>query len=311
MSQAMLQPAAVSSLMRVDVCVCTFRREAICHLIASLAAVMRPPGLALRIIVADNDTVPSARHRVEAAFAAHGVEGIYLHAPSQNISIARNACLDAATAPLLAFIDDDETALPDWLIRLLARLDETGADVVFGRVRAIYPPSLPAWLALADLHSPEAPTRHGVVDGGYTCNVLMRRAAIGACRFNPEFGRSGGEDTTFFAELQARGVLMAYAFDAIVEEAVTPPRASLRWLAARAFRSGQTYGLVRLMRGDARLRIAVLSLGRMAVYLGKFGLSLASPAGWRRALIRVCLHGGILASASGCAPITLYGAAHA
>gem|GEM_PF-141769 len=309
MTQVMVASAAGRSFLRIDVCVCTFRREAVCNLIASLGAIIRPPGMAVRVIVADNDTLPSARDRVEAAFAAHGLEGVYLHAPDRNISIARNACLDAATAPFLAFIDDDETARPDWLVRLLARLDETGADVVFGRVSAVYLPSLPAWLSLADLHSPEAPIRNGVIDGGYTSNVLMRQAAVGATRFNPQFGRSGGEDTTFFAELQARGVRMAYASDAVVEEPVTPQRASLRWLAARAFRSGQTYGLVRLARGDGRLRVAALSLGRIAVYLARLPFSVSSPVRWRRVLVRTCLHGGILASATGQAPITLYGSA--
>jgi succinoglycan biosynthesis protein ExoM len=137
----------------------------------------------------------------------------------------------------------------------------------------------------------------------------MRRTAIGACRFNPQFGRSGGEDTAFFAELQARGVVMAYAPDAVMEEVVTPQRASLRWLAVRAFRSGQTYGLVRLARGDGRVRVAALSLGRMAAYLSKLPFSLSPQVGWRRALVRICLHGGILASVAVKTPITLYGAA--
>jgi succinoglycan biosynthesis protein ExoM len=307
----MSQFPAGSPLLRIDLCVCTFRREAVCNLLASLGRMILPPGLAVRVIVADNDTIPSARNRVEAAFAAHGLDGIYLHAPDRNISIARNACLDVSTAPLLAFIDDDETARPDWLVRLLTSLDETGADVVFGRVSAIYPSSLPAWLPLADLHSPEPPMRRGVIDGGYTCNVLMRRTAIGACRFNPQFGRSGGEDTAFFAELQARGVVMAYAADAVMEEVVTPQRASLRWLAVRAFRSGQTYGLVRLGRRHGRLRVSILSVVRTVVYLVKALFSLSSAAGWRSALVRACLHGGILASAMGRPPITLYGAAHA
>ena len=75
--------------------------------------------------------------RVEAAFAAHNLDGVYLHAPARNISIARNACLEAASAPLVAFIDDDEIARPGWLAGLVADMDAPNADVVFGKVAAL------------------------------------------------------------------------------------------------------------------------------------------------------------------------------
>lgn len=307
----MAQTPENPAFLRVDVCVCTFRRESVSDLIASLAQLQLPAGAAIRVIVADNDETPSARVRVEQAFAAHKLEGVYLHAPARNISIARNACLDAATAPLVAFVDDDETVRPDWLMRLLARQTDTGASVVFGRVAAVYPDSLPAWLAAADLHSTEVQFRDGAIDGGYTCNVLMRRDLVAAHRFNPAFGRSGGEDTTFFGELQRQGAVMAYAADAVVEEPVTPQRASLRWLTTRAFRSGQTYGLLRLAKGDGRIKVAALSLAKIAVYLAKAGVTLWSPVRWRKAAVRAYLHAGIMAAALGKAPVELYGAVHA
>jgi succinoglycan biosynthesis protein ExoM len=311
MTEAVNQSAPNAAFLRVDVCVCTFRRESVSDLIASLARMQLPTGAAIRIIVADNDDTPSAQSRVNAAFAAHKLDGVYLHAPARNISIARNACLDRATAPLVAFVDDDETVRPDWLARLLARQAETRAAVVFGRVAAVYPAAAPAWLAAADMHSTEVQFRDGAIDGGYTCNVLMRREIIGGHRFNPAFGRSGGEDTTFFAELQRAGAVMAYASDAVVDEPVTPGRASLKWLQTRAFRSGQTYGLLRLSKGDGRFRVAALSLAKIAVLLANVGLTVWSPVRWRKAWVRLHLHGGIMAAAMGKAPVELYGAAHA
>lgn len=295
----------------VDVCACTFRRDSVSDLIASLARLELPAGVTIRVIVADNDETPSARQRVEAAFAAHGLTGVYLHAPARNISTARNACLDAATAPLVAFVDDDETVRPDWLARLLAEQAKTRAAVVFGRVAAVYPAGAPSWLAAADLHSTQVQFRNGAIDGGYTCNVLMRRDAIGAHRFNPAFGRSGGEDTTFFAELQRAGAVMTYAADAVVEEPVTASRSSLTWLTTRAYRSGQTYGLLRLRKGESRLKVFTLSLAKVALCLAAVGLQVWSPVRWRKAAVRAHLHAGVLAAAMGRAPLELYGAAHA
>lgn len=307
----MIEIAETEHKRQVDVCVCTFRRDSVSDLIASLARLKLPADVALRVVVADNDEAPSAEGRVLAAFARHGLDGVYIHAPARNISIARNACLEAVIAPVFAFVDDDETVRPDWLYRLLARQAESGAAVVFGRVAAVYPPGAPAWLSLADLHSTQAVFRNGEIDGGYTCNVLMRSDAVADLRFNPAFGRSGGEDTTFFTELQRRGVAMVYAAEAVVDELVTPARLSLKWLTTRAFRSGQTYGLLRLRKGEGRAKIAAISLAKVVFCLAETGLLIWSPAGWRKAAVRGHLHAGVLAAAMGKAPLELYGAAHA
>ena len=125
MPDATSHPA--SALREVDVCVCTFQRPSVADLLASLAKVELPQGWRMRVIVADNDDTPSAKERVERGFAEHGLHGRYVHAPARNISIARNACLDAASAPFAAFVDDDETVRPDWLARLIARAEEEKA----------------------------------------------------------------------------------------------------------------------------------------------------------------------------------------
>src|SRR3954471_20358160 len=104
----------------VDVGVCTFRRAAVADTLASLAGQMLPRDYALRVIVADNDETPSAEPVVRGAADAQGLDLTYVHAPARNISRARNACLEAATADWFAFIDDDETASPGWLSALLA-----------------------------------------------------------------------------------------------------------------------------------------------------------------------------------------------
>lgn len=294
---------------RVDVCVCTFRRPAVAGLLASLAKQNLPQSLRVRVIVADNDDTPSASLIVAEAFRANGIDGVYLHAPARNISIARNACLQAADAALVAFIDDDEIARPDWLTGLVAELDRTNADVVFGKVNAAYAADAPGWMRTADLHSTPAPFHKGQIEGGYTCNVLMRRQAVGALRFDPVFGRSGGEDTTFFATLKQQGAAMAYTADAVVDEPVTPARSSLKWLTERAYRSGQTYGLVRLGRGEARAKVALGSLAKAMWCWAEAAVTLWSPARWRRAAVRANLHAGMLGAAMGRAPLELYGAA--
>lgn len=307
MPEAIVNPVSVRN---VDVCVCTFRRPSVADLLASLAKQDLPPNWRMRVIVADNDDAPSAKEIVEQAFRKLGLDGTYRHAPARNISIARNACLDAARGDLIAFVDDDEIARPDWLARLIASQAETGASVVFGKVKAVYADDAPAWMRNADMHSTPPPFRAGRIEGGYTCNVLMKRDVIGALRFNPAFGRSGGEDTIFFGDLQRAGVPMTYADNAIVDEPVAPARYSFDWMIRRVFRAGQSFGVLERRRGVKPWRLLVVSPPKIVYCWLVAGLTFWSPGGWRKAVLRAQLHIGIMATAIGKLPVELYGRAH-
>mgnify|MGYP000930246670 CR=1 FL=1 len=211
--------------MDIDVCVCTFRRASLRETLHSLAKQDMPAEMRVRVVIADNDETPSARPLVDEARAELGLNLVYVHAPARNISIARNACLDAAQAAYIAFLDDDEIAPPRWLAELSAGLERLRADVVFGPVKAVYPADAPAWIVAGDFHS-FAPVRraHGAIDTGYSSNVLMRRAAIGSVRFDPALGKTGGEDTFFFAELYKQGAQLEVCPAAFVEEPTPPAR---------------------------------------------------------------------------------------
>ena len=290
----------------VDVCICTFRRPQVVDLLASLAKQDLPESWRMRVIVADNDETRSAEQAVLQAFAVHALEGIYIHAPARNISIARNACLDTITAPLAAFVDDDEIARPDWLSSLIHRLKATGAGVVFGRVAAVYAPGAPLWAVHGDLHSTEAFFRNGDIEGGYTCNVLFRREAIGDLRFDPAFGRTGGEDTIFFGALTRSGVYMAYAYNAVVEEPVEAARTTLDWLARRAFRSGQSYSIVMRANGENRAVMLVKSVLKIWFCLAAGIVTMWSAVLWRKATVRGAFHAGVLSGLLGRKPLQLY-----
>ena len=292
---------------RIDVAICTYRRASLTDTLRSLAAQRLPPETALRVIVADNDAVPSAEAMTRTACIELGLSCRYVHAPERNISVARNACLDAAEAPLLAFIDDDERAEPGWLAALLARLDESGADAVLGPARASYPADAPAWAARADLHSTRpAVGSAGRIATGYTCNVLLRRAAFARRRFDVALGRSGGEDDVFFAAAVRDGARIVYAPAAIVDDPVPPARLTLAWLCRRSFRNGQTHARNRLDAGAGRAALLAAAGGKAALCFAAAALSLPSPARWRRLTVRGMLHVGACARYLGKRDLQLY-----
>jgi succinoglycan biosynthesis protein ExoM len=291
----------------VDVCLCTFQRASIATALQSVAAQTGLAGLKVHVIVADNDVHTEAKVAIDALAQALGLRLTYVHAPSRNISIARNACLDAVEAPLAAFLDDDEIARPDWLANLIQAMDETGAGVVFGDVHAVYPPQAPAWLVKADLHSIRpVVVAGGVIKTGYTSNCLIRVSALQGRRFDLDLGRSGGEDTVFFSQLFELGVKLGHAPRAVVDEPTARSRATLGWLAKRSFRSGQTHGRMLLERDKGRFSSLILaSLKAVACLAGALVLA-GSPAGWRRLYVRAALHAGVTARLLGLADLQLY-----
>lgn len=290
----------------IDVCVCTFRRRSLATTLASIAA-QRDVRFAVRVIVADNDDRPSAVPIVEAA-RSRGLDVLYVHAPARNISVARNACLAAATGELLAFIDDDEVAQDTWLAGLVAALDTApGTAAAFGPVRAIYPDGAPGWARTADLHSTRAVRTAAGIDTGYTSNAVVRRAALGGLTFDVSLGRSGGEDTDFFTRLHRLGRRFTDAPEAIVTEEVTADRLTTRWLATRAFRSGQTHARRYLGGAPARVSAALTASAKCAYCLGVTVLNAPSAARWRRSWVRACLHAGAVSRLLGLREGKLYG----
>ena len=289
----------------VDVCLCTYRRESVAATLESLGRQILPPETRMRVIVADNDDTPSAREVV--AVAAGALDLHYVHAPSRNISIARNACLDAATAPLIAVLDDDEIAPPGWLASLLAGMEASAAPIVLGPVRAIYGPELPAWVAAADLHSTAPAVRADrAIDTGYSCNVLFRAAILGGARFDLALGRTGGEDDVFFSNLYRRGHAIAFAPEAALIEYVPRSRAALHWLMRRQFRNGQTYAGIRLGAKDRPAALALRAGAKAAVYGAAAAARFWSPAGWRRAVVRGALHVGAVSRVFGKRDLQIY-----
>lgn len=282
----------------IDVCVCTYRRPEVAELLGALG---RLEGVAfdrLRVIVADNDVTPSAEARVRAAAGGAPFRVDYLHAPSRNISLARNATLDAATAPWVAFVDDDETVPPDWLSALLRCVEETGADAAFGHSRAIYPDDAPDWITRGDYHSQIRVPRHGRVETGHTCNALLRwrDAPWRGERFDLARGRSGGEDTEFFFRLHRMGARFAICDEAVAYERVPPDRLTFGWLRRRKYRIGQSYASS-TVTAAGRAGLFLSAAAKAACCAGTAALRVRDPAARRFWLLRGTMHAGVC---SGC-----------
>lgn len=294
--------------MHIELCICTFRRPHITETLRSVDRDPVPEGVTLTITVIDNDETPSAQALVAEAAAGASVPVRYLHAPGANISIARNAGLEAATADWLAFLDDDEIAEPGWLEALVAKQRATRSDAVFGPSHALYGDDAPEWMVRGDFHSQVVEPRDGEVRTGHTCNALLRWAGTPwqGERFDLARGTSGGEDTEFFFRLYRLGAQFAVSNEAVVTEAVPPSRLSLKWLRQRRYRMGQSYAASALSPA-ARIRLFA-SAAIKTVYC-HLRAAVAAHDRERRAfwLMRGALHAGVCAGCLRLPERTLYG----
>lgn len=152
----------------------------------------------------------------------------------------RNAALDAPRgvgATHLAFIDDDETADPDWLAALWACASEYGADAVHGLALSVYPKGAPAWRRCNEHKTRKTQTGDALGFVG-TNNALLRLDLVGDLRFDERFRFVGGEDIVFFDALQKRGAKIAFCREAVTHEAVPWERITISATLKKAYCSG-------------------------------------------------------------------------
>jgi len=284
-------------MVNIDVCICTFRRPSLFETLKTVAEQVLPPDVNITVIVANNDDENLIEDKIHEAGKALGLTIRYVFAPKFNISIARNACLDAATGDLIAFIDDDELARPHWLAQLLSCRERTGASVLFAPVHAIYPEDTPNWIVANDFHSNLPTSRNGVVETGFTSNVLLDRSdeMLCALRFDQAFGRTGGEDVDFFFRAHRIGVKLGICQEAVIDEPVAPARASLKWLIHRMYAFGQFYGHFSLENQPVkRAGLAMKAATKGAYCMARCALSAFSTERASFWFLRGTMHLGVI-----------------
>lgn len=240
---------------RIAALVPTLRRpESLERALRSLFDEARRTPVLGEIVVVDNDPEASARSKALRLKDVAPVPLIYVHEPRPGVATARNAGLRATSAPLIAFLDDDETARPGWLDALIGVQARHGADVVFGPVRAVLPDGVGAHRAyLERFFSRLGPAESKEIGEPYGCgnSLLVRATALpGPAPFDTACDETGGEDDVLFTRLLERGGRLAWAVDALAYEHVPESRAGLDYALRRAFAYGQSPSQICARKGD-------------------------------------------------------------
>ena len=248
--------AALDFCVETVVCIPTFRRPQ--HLQQTLESLaLQRTGRGFAVVIVENDATGQEGAKVAAAFLEDqdlhdqgpqdkGLQGICLVEPRQGNCHAINAAFETAlaafpSAAFLLMIDDDEIASPDWLERMVAVAQATGADLVGGPVvpnfadeRRAALSHHPAFRPPYDISGPVP-----IIFGSGNC--LITRAVferLDEPTFDLRFNFLGGGDLDFFTRCRRSEMTFHWAADAVITETVPPSRVRSSWLALRGLRIG-------------------------------------------------------------------------
>ncbi|TAJ53469.1 MAG: glycosyltransferase family 2 protein [Nevskiaceae bacterium] len=233
-----------STLARVSVCICTYRRpQQLAWLLADLGAQTRRPD---EVVVVDNEAEGGGRASVEAARTGAPFPIRYEIQPVKNISRTRNRAVALAEGDWLALLDDDERAPAHWLQTLLDTAARYQADGVIAPVVSVVPDSAPDWIRRGRFYQPARDTPTGEImplNSVGIGNALLHGARLRALEgpFDEAYGLTGGEDSDLLTRLVQGGARLVACQEAAVTEPVVAVRLNLRWILLRAVRGNQDY----------------------------------------------------------------------
>ena len=295
-------PAAARPLSKVSVVVPTLdRHAALTRALASLQAQSIAADVDVEIVVVDNSPTRNAERVVRAAAATAPWRLHYVSAPTPGVATARNAGIAAASGDWIAFLDDDEEAAPTWLQTLLAVALSSGADAVFGPVRACAEAS--GAITPFDryfsrrLNVPDGAdlTRYAAYLG--TNNSMFRRACLSTdAPFDTALDQVGGEDSLLLKTLVLDGRRFAWAADACVTEWVPAKRLTWSYVTRRKFLSGQIRTFVHRMANPTPWFAIALWMAVGAVQFTMLGIGAILARGFdkgRSARLQASAAGGL------------------
>lgn len=286
-------------------CICTFRRpDLLARLLEGISNQVRASSFSFDLVVVDNDSARSAEQTVRRFQQRMLVETTYECEPEQNISLARNRAVRMGTGNLVAFIDDDECPVREWLVRLYQTLKDHSAHGVLGPVLPELPTGAPAWLRRGRFFERRRLPTGSVIGpkDARTGNLLLLRSLFDDDDgwFDPVFGRTGGEDSDFFRRQFARGRIFVWSDDAVAHEIVPPERWTASYHIKRYLRSGTVDGeLVRAGRYPGK-RVVIKNVAIMTACLATSPLLIVVRKHLRvRVIQKMAYCGGIIAASWG------------
>jgi glycosyltransferase involved in cell wall biosynthesis len=222
--------------------------------LAELASI-RLPQAPIEFLIVDNgcrDDTPRllAAHRWPPGFNARIVREDKL-----GLSNARNRAIAEARGDYVIFMDDDETADPDWLCAFERLIDAYAPDAFGGRIKVLFEDERPPWLSdellgfLGELNRADSIVPLTSPDTSfYGGNFGFRKSVcetVGG--FDSMLGRKGGDNTggeevDFYRRLLAAGFSVWWTPDAVIHHRIQAVKLNRGYFLDLHFKQGRVEG---------------------------------------------------------------------
>lgn len=247
--------------MLVSVVICTYADERYGDFREAAESVLTQSYDAVElVVVVDGNERVAARAREE--FGDHEDVVVHCNEGNRGLSYSRTRGVEYASGDVIAFLDDDAIAQPDWVEQLVTGYEKTDAIAVGGRM-------VPEWVTGEPSHIPEefywliGANYEGRLDAWSEVrntlgsNISFRRTVfeeVGG--FDEQVGLQGekqiqAEETELcirMYETFGKGVL--YNPNAVVAHKIFDYRTQTGWLLRRAFWQGYSKRALETLGGD-------------------------------------------------------------
>lgn len=244
--------------MQLSVVICAYTLDRWAQIVTAVESVhAQTAGSCEVVLVCDHN--PALLDRAQSEFPTARV---LANSSTQGLSGARNTGLSAASGDIVAFLDDDATAAPDWAAWLQSAYHDDDVIGVGGRVEPLWGAPRPRWLPneflwVMGCSYEGQPTVRAEVRNAIGANMSFRRevfTAVGG--FDSGVGRigknAGGCEET---ELSIRASRMRPGAKILLEPAalcqhlVTPDRLTHRYFRQRCRAEGRSKAVVSTLTG--------------------------------------------------------------
>ena len=240
-------------MIRLSLVIATYNRaEQLMVTLGSVATQNAAPAT-WECIVVDNNSADDTHQRVESFTKDHDKLNIrYIFESNQGLSHARNAGIKASRGDIIAFVDDDERIVEEFITAYIELFDQhPDAMAAGGEIIAEYPTGRPRWMS----HYTERPIANpmsfgdrvkifpaGRIPGGG--NMAMRRRLYDSIgMFNTSLGRTGkrllgGEESDLFERIAKHEYRVYYAPRAVMYHIIPEEKLSRDYFVRLATNTG-------------------------------------------------------------------------